>query len=74
MKNEKRILTRLKELAEFFPPETIEPAFNEIFENNLRCTTQSGEPLALQYFLMNEVKAILNDVSKSINHKKQNTK
>jgi len=74
MKNEKRILTRLKELSEFFPTEKVELSFNEIFENHLRVTSLSGEPLALQYFLMNEVKAILNDVSKSINHKKQNTK
>jgi len=69
MKNQKQILSRLKELAEFFPPEKVEQAFNELFENHLRVTSLSGPPLALQYFLMNELKAIMSDVSRSTNVK-----
>jgi len=65
MKNQKAILARLTELAEFFPMGKIELSFNEIFEYHLKVTTLSGEPLALQYFLLNELKAIMSDVATS---------
>ena len=57
--SETKIINRLAELLEFFPLETITSFLDEAFANHLRATSNTGPPLAEQYFILCELKAII---------------
>ena len=63
-KNVSAIITRLKDICESYPGERINEFLDEAFEYYLCNTTQSGKPLAEEFFLMSEIKRVFNEASR----------
>ena len=51
--------SRLDELVDSFPADKILSFLDEAFENHLRGTNLTGPPLAEQYYILTELKAVI---------------
>ena len=67
--NNEKIINRLTELIEAYTAKNITSFLDEAFENHLRATSNTGPPLANNYFVLCELKAIISEADQKVVNK-----